>query len=202
MDFLNEDDLITVVIPVHASRKKNGMLDRAVRSAKHQKLAPAEILVVEDLKKEGAAKTRQRGLEQVTTKWVAFLDSDDLFMPQHLLKLMKCAKQNNADIVYSWYKISGGRDPMPKHFGKPWDPKNPRLTTIVTLCKTEIAQQVGFVHKHDGTKLLGEFAGEDWFFIKGCNDLGAKIVHLPERTWVWNHHGKNTSGLPNKGDAK
>lgn len=198
---LDDDDLITVVIPVHPRRKRNGMLERALKSVRSQKLAPAEIIVVEDRNKEGAAQTRQRGLEKVTTRWVAFLDSDDTFMPQHLLKLMKCAKENDADIVYSWYKIHGGRDPMPKHFGKPWDPENPRLTTIVTLCKTEIAQQVGFVHEHDGKLLLGQKAGEDWYFIKGCNDLGAKIVHLPEKTWVWNHHGSNTSGLPNKGDA-
>jgi hypothetical protein len=24
--------------------------------------------------------------------------------------------------------------------------------------------------------------------------VGAKIVHLPEQTWIWRHHSGNTSG--------
>lgn len=194
---LEDEDQITVVIPVHPRRKTNGMLNRALNSIKKQTLLPKEIIVSEDEYKEGAAVTRQRGLDHVTTKWVAFLDSDDEFLPQHLEKLMKCAKANNADVVYSWYKIKGGRDPLPKHFGLPWDPEHPRLTTIVMLIKTEIAKKVGFEAKPGGA-----VSGEDWIFIQNVNSLGVKIVHLPERTWIWNHHGKNTSGLSTKGDAK
>lgn len=198
---MDDNDDITVVIPVHSSRIRNGMLSEALKSLHKQTHRPDVILVIEDKNGEGAAVTRQRGLDQVTTKWVAFLDSDDEYKPEHLRKLLKCAKKEDADFVFSWYQVRGGRDPMPKKFGKAWDPENPHLTTIVCLVKTELAKQVGFIHEHDGTKRLGSLVGEDWFFVRGINDLGAKIVHLPEKTWIWNHHGNNTSGQPTKGDA-
>ena len=39
------------------------------------------------------------------------------------------------------------------------------------------------------------------FFTIGCMQAGALISHLKEKTWIYAHHGLNTSGLPTKGDA-
>lgn len=195
-------DTVSVVIPAHPARERNGMLTRALASVEAQTLQPDDVIVQVDTHREGAARTRQRGLERASTDWVTFLDSDDEMLPHHLEALLACAQQTGADLVYPWYEVVGGGDPMPCHFGKPWDPARPRLTTVVTLCRTELAQQVGFVHTHDGTRLLGQPAGEDWFFIVGCNKAGAHIVHLPQRTWRWHHHGRNSSGQPTKGDAR
>lgn len=193
---------VTVVIPVHPARENNGMLRRVLASIDRQTVQPQEIIVQYDHNKQGAAKTRHEGLMSVETEWVTFIDSDDEMRPEHLETLYDGAIQNEADLVYSWYTVVGGNDPMAVHFGKPWNPEKPRLVTIVTFCKTDIAQKVGFVHDHDGTILNRQPAGEDWFFINGVNKLGSKIVHIPKRTWIWNHHGKNTSGLPTKGDAR
>lgn len=199
---MSETIPVTVVIPFHPNRKSNGMLDRALRSIDRQTMQPEWVITVEDVRREGAPKTRQRGLDQVETEWVTFLDSDDEMKPEHLESLYQCALETEADLVYSWYEIVGGRDPMAVHFGKPWDPDNPRLTTIVTFCKTEVAQHVGFVFQPDGFNPGQRFAGEDKFFTNGINNLGAKIVHLPKKTWVWHHHGRNSSGMPTKGDAR
>jgi hypothetical protein len=193
--------VVTVVIPYHHARSTSGMLTRAVNSVEAQTI-PRSLILVEDRGGDGAAITRQRGLEMVTTEWVAFLDSDDEFLPHHLERVMACARETGADYVYPWYEVVGGRDPMPAHFGRPWDPAAPRLTTIVVLVRTELAQQVGFIHPLTGQVGVDPSSGEDWHFVLGCNALGAHIVHLPERTWRWHHHGKNTSGRPNRGDAR
>lgn len=155
---------------------------------------------------DGAAKTRHRGLMNVETAWVAFLDDDDEFMPGHLQKLLTHAVDTQSDFVYSWFMIKdqlGNEqptwDPFPGQLGKPWDPNNPVQTTITTLVRTELAQSVGFDVVPDGeVGADGHRRGEDYRFTMGCQAAGGRIVHLPERTWWWHHHGGNTSGMPDR----
>jgi glycosyltransferase involved in cell wall biosynthesis len=181
---------VTVVVPYHPARVKNGMLARAVDSVARQTI-PAHLITVEDIRREGAAATRQRGLDMVTTEWTAFLDSDDEMDPTHLAQLLTCAEQTEADYVYPWFRVVGGRDPFPMFFGKPWDDRRPHSTTITILVRTELAQQIGF-----------HGLGEDFAFTKGCVVAGAKIVHHPARTWTWHHGPQNSSGRPDRGDAR
>lgn len=194
---------ITVVTPTHPARLANGMTKRAVGSALAQTWQPTTLVVEVDKHRRGAPATRDAGLAKVTTRWTAFLDSDDEMLPHHLDRLLSCARETGADYVYAWYEVAGGKDPFPEHFGKPWDPDAPRMTTITVLVATELAQQVRFSN-HDLSGVIGRDreAGEDWWFTLGCNHLRAKIVHLPERTWRWNHHGQNSSGRPGIGDAR
>jgi hypothetical protein len=139
------------------------------------------------------------------TPWVAILDDDDEFMPHHLDHLLQFAKDGDYDFVYSWFKIVVGRkiydyDPVfPKtHFTEPWDPANPRHTTVTTLVKTELAQTVGYntPDVRDATARARN-TDEDWRFVLECNRLG-KIGHLVEHTWYWHHDSENTSGLPSR----
>jgi hypothetical protein len=68
--------------------------------------------------------------------------------------------------------------------------------------RTELARQVGFRAAVDpGGTNPGHNSGEDRVFTLGCLAAGAKISHLVDKTWLWGHHGQNTSGLPFKGDG-
>ncbi|MEU7240337.1 glycosyltransferase family 2 protein [Streptomyces sparsogenes] len=193
---------ITVVIPTHPARVRNGMTKRAIGSVLGQTL-PAESIVVEhDLARAGAPATRDRGLRKVVTEWTAFLDSDDQLKPVHLEKLMDCAVETGADYCYAWYEPVGfGSDPLP-HFGRRFDPEQPTQTTITILVRTELAQAVGFRQPPEGALINGERFGEDFLFTVECIQAGAKIVHLPMRTWLWNLHGGNTSGIYGRGDSR
>lgn len=185
---------LTVAIPAHPARLRSGMLDRALCSVTEQTLQPAAISVAIDLNREGAPATRQRALDAVSTPWVAFLDSDDQFLPEHLEVLASAAVEQEADYVYSWFH---GPDPFPQHFGRPFDPADPVETTSVILIRTELAKKVGFAKIPER-----QFnTGEDFRLTLGCVALGAKIVHVPQRTWVWNVGSWNSSGLPTRGDA-
>lgn len=181
---------VTVVIPYHTAREENGMLARAVRSVEAQ-TEPCEIIAAKDVHGMGAAITRNHGLALVRTPWTAFLDSDDEMDPNHVEKLIRCAEETDADYVYPWFRVVGGSDPFPMFFQRPWDNDAPHSTTITILIRTELAKKVGFRAE----------PSEDWSFTLRCMAEGAKIVHLPERTWVWYHHGRNTSGRAGVGDA-
>jgi glycosyltransferase involved in cell wall biosynthesis len=193
---------VTVVVPFHPARERNGMLDRAAASVRAQTV-PVELLLARDVYAKGAAMTRQCGLAMVETEWTAFLDSDDTMDPDHIEHLLSCASETGADYVYPWFRVAGGSDPFPMFFGRPWDNDAPHQTTITILVRTGLAQSVGFMNVPPGSPLApdGNRGGEDWIFTLGCMAAGAQIVHLPRRSWTW-HHGKhNSSGCPDRGDA-
>lgn len=193
---------ITVAIPSIAPRQIQ--LGRAIRSVAAQTVPASGLSIAFDVDRDGSTKTRQRALDGVRTTWVAFLDDDDEFLPNHLETLYYAALEHRAEYVYSWYYIGDGHGGMRDdlcplgHFGKPFDPENPTQTTITTLVRTELAQDVGFVDPLPGQLIGGQKYGEDFEFTMRCLDHGARIHHVPQRTWIWNHHGNNTSGEPDR----
>lgn len=194
---------ITVAIPTIPPRRK--LLQRALDSVAVQTLPAVAISVAVDTRKQGAAATRQRALEAVRTGWVAFLDDDDEFMPNHLEALAQHAIETDADYVFSWYKVVARdrvyeHDPVfpTTHFTDAWDPAHPRQTTITTLVKTEVALSAGFQDPPPlHLTIDGQPWGEDWDFTLRCNKLGT-ISHLVEKTWYWHHDSGNTSGRPDR----
>jgi glycosyltransferase involved in cell wall biosynthesis len=96
---------ITVVIPTIPPRK--ALLGRALRSVLHQTYPAAAVSVAVDLKHEGAAKTRQRALDAVQTRWTAFLDDDDELLPNHLEALWEAHLEfGHAKYLWSRYRVA------------------------------------------------------------------------------------------------
>jgi glycosyltransferase involved in cell wall biosynthesis len=189
---------ITVLMPSIPSRGVRRNL--ALASVGAQTLQPAAVSLAIDVNREGAPATRQRALDAALTEWVAPLDDDDAFMPDHLELLHAHALETGADFVYSWFTVMGGTDPFPStHFTNPFDPQNPIETTITVLVRRELAQEAGYKSLDRGHDTN---TGEDYRMVLECVRLGANIQHLVRRTWYWSHHGGNTSGLPTKGDSK
>lgn len=208
---------VSVIIPAHPARI-GALLNEALKSVWDQTVPPDAVIVAVDRDGEGAAATRQRALMSARTEWVAFLDSDDMFMPKHLAWLLRHAEDSGADFVYSWFKVllqradGSGRvleeDPVfpMTHYLNPWDPDNPIETTITTLVRTELAQAVGFAAIPERVA-AGQNSGEDRSFTLGCQAAGGKISHLVRKSWLWRHWSLpngaqgNTGGLPGRGDA-
>ncbi len=197
---------LTVVITTIPTRKVR--LAKALRSVKNQTLQPFEVIVQEDTQKLGAPANRDAGVRRVKTPYVAFLDDDDYFYPDHLETLYKAAQDSDADIVYSWFDVEGGTDPFPENFGKPWNPEEPVQTTVTTLCKTKTVRDAGGYSSHDdgmtedelASYAQGNTAGEDFRMVMSANAQGAKIVHVPKKTWAYVHWSGNTSGRPDRWD--
>lgn len=194
---------LTVLVTTIPTRQDR--LTVALTSIETQTLKPGIVLVQNDLYKEGAPANRDRGIEQVKTKYVALLDDDDYFYPDHLESLYTTALDTNADIVYSWFDVEGGHDPFPENFGQPWNPEKPVQTTVTILAKTDIIRKAG---GYSNTSSLtteelevyaqGNTIGEDFRLICNANRLGAKIVHVPKKTWAYVHWSGNTSGRPDR----
>jgi glycosyltransferase involved in cell wall biosynthesis len=181
----------TVVIPAHTPRLVDGSLLRAVESALDQDQPPQAIAVAVDAHGEGAARTRQRALDMVQTEWVAFLDADDRWYPNHLRVLHALAAEHDADYCYSWFD---GNRPFAEatHRGRAMNPAEPHHTTMTVLVRTELAQHVGFAPHPEAT---AAWSAEDWLFTLKCLERDAVFAGSPEVTWHYTADGHNTSGL-------
>ncbi len=198
-DIPSHNDLlpgITACVACHPARMVNGLLNRALASIAAQTLQPTAIAIVNDVARLGAGRTRQRLLNMVRTRWIAWLDSDDEWTSEHLEKLAQVAQDTGSVFVYSWFF---GGDPL-GHFGLPFNPCTPHHTTMTHLVRADIAKRVGFQDN-----AIGPFANEDWGFITGVAEIacaeGLKMTHLAERTWIYHQQGQNSSGQPGQGDA-
>lgn len=180
---------VTMVVPTIPPRTK--MLRRALWSIMQQTHSPSGIVVVADREHDGAAVVRNRGLAMVDTEWVAFVDDDDQLLPHHLERLIACAANTDADLVYPWFEHPGWQDPLGR-FGLPFDGEylqTANYIPVTVLARTKAIRAAGGFQP-----LAVDNPCEDWGCWLAMHQAGARIVHLPERTWVWNLHGGNTSG--------
>ena len=66
-------------------------------------LNDARISYLKNDKNSGAAVSRNRALREAKGKWIAFLDSDDLWLPEKLEKQIAFMKNNNYHFSYTRY---------------------------------------------------------------------------------------------------
>lgn len=63
-------------------------------------MSPA-IRLVEHTASKGRSEAMNAGVREATTEWIAFLDDDDLYYPEHLATLAAAARTGNAVAYYS-----------------------------------------------------------------------------------------------------
>lgn len=187
---------ITAAIPSIPTRTQT-RLHRALDSVTMQQQPVDEIMVRSDTGRLGAAANRNGVLAQVDTEWVAFLDDDDAWYPDHIKLLAQHAEETGADMIYPWFDVENGFDPWPGRESLPFDPvllDTQNTIPVTVLARTELLRDVG------GFRPKGppDNPCDDWGAWLALRDAGAKIEHLNRRTWVWVWHIGNTSGRGDK----
>jgi glycosyltransferase involved in cell wall biosynthesis len=142
---------VAVVIPVF---NKERHVERAIRSALSQTLSPAKVLIVDDASTDGSREriaaisdprimvlhrqtpgpggyaARNAAITAVTTEWIAFLDADDSWLPDHLQSVAGAISRAGDDpgigCVFTGYQniYEGGRrvlDPYTQQMGRSGD---------------------------------------------------------------------------------
>lgn len=192
---------VTVVTPHILTRRLE--LTRAIASVAAQTVHPDDIIISTDTTHSGSAATRNRALYAVNTFWTAFLDDDDEMLPNHLDVLLQNAWRSGASVVYSGCRVLDAQAnviPLREEwgrFGQPFDAEllqTKAYMPVTCLVQTTLAKQALFgPPAHEPTSNY-----DDWGFYLRLVALGATFLHVPEITWVWHHHGQNTSGRPDK----
>ena len=94
----------------------------------------ARIRLIEKQQNEGAARARNTGIEASKGRYVAFLDADDLWMPDKLEKELAFMKEKQAAFVFTAYEFG---DEDAKRTGKVVNVP-PSLTYFKALPRTVI----------------------------------------------------------------
>lgn len=205
---------VTVCVPTIPTRERS--LRRAVASIEIQTRLPEQLVVIRDEAGVGAAPTRNEAWQRAEHEWVAFLDDDDQFRPNHIEALLNCAEQTGADLVYPWFNILDNagndmteRDPlrlvvdgkMTSPFGQPFGDAHRHellhrnnFIPVTVLVRRALLEEVGGFPRPN-TPEWPENCCEDWGLWRRLLAVGATFAHHPERTWFWYWHGLNTSGL-------
>lgn len=195
-------DTVTIVIPSIARRAD--WLGEAVASVARQ-THPCQVSIYIDHDRRGAPCARNSAIEAVLNApeppvWIGFLDDDDYLLPHHVAHLLACAAEHRADVVWPWFTVEGGTDPFPGHCGKAYDPDAPHIFPITYLARTYAIRHAmrkgGFQPDPDGT---GNWMIQDMPFVNALwRVTEGRFYGSPERTWVWRHHARNTSGLAHR----
>lgn len=174
---------VTAVIPHIPPRA--ALLRLALDSVLSQTTPVSAISVAVDHLREGSAITRTRALAAARTEWVAFLDDDDVWYPQHLEKLTRAAREVGADVAYSPCRAINGEQVVWESIGQPFDAEllyqRPYIY-VTSLVRTALAQEAKFDADWD-----------EWGFYRRLHQLGAKFIFVPEVTWEY-RGGHGTSG--------
>lgn len=67
-------------------------------------LTDARIKYFKNEKNSGAALTRNRAMREAKGEWIAFLDSDDLWMPEKLEKQIRFMNEHNYTLSFTEYE--------------------------------------------------------------------------------------------------
>jgi succinoglycan biosynthesis protein ExoW len=177
---------ITIVIPFY--QKQTGVLQRALRSISQQTFQDFDVLIVDDasplpaeselqsLSSEERARikvirqtnggpggARNTGLDNVPaeSRFVAFLDSDDEWAPDHLGNAFEALTHHNADCY--WDSIEGG-DEFSYHFS---------ITELGKLAKTlRLSETPSVIEIPD----IASVMLQDWSFLHmSCMVIGRPL---------------------------
>ena len=201
-----ENETISVIIPTVG----RASLSEAISSVKNQTFRPLEIIIVDDSVNQdvdfldsqltvlktgggkGASVARNMGMKNAKSKWMAFLDDDDLWFPNKLELQTRLAKKLNLDLVLSGALVNGRRR-RPKKILKVdcspirllYSPLNAifglaYLPTPSILVRRSLTKDISF-----STMLT---AREDVYFLHQIYMAGAKMHQIDEPLIKVNNH--------------
>ena len=118
------DNLVSIIMPSYNTRK---YIEESINSVLKQTYSNWELIIIDDCsiddtdiivkpylsdkrirylknkKNKGAAVSRNRALREIKGKWIAFLDSDDLWKPQKLERQINFMIKNGYHFSYTNY---------------------------------------------------------------------------------------------------
>ena len=203
---------MTVVIPAY---RRPDMVERAVRSVLRQRSRPAEILVIDDASGDetgpraaalgarvithehnlGEGGSRNTGLREASTEWVALLDSDDEWLPNHLETLWPA---RDGHLLVGAAVLGTGPEPE-QHRVYGWRGRRPRVLdgpAEVALPENKLAPSAVMIRR-DAALDAGGFRD-----LKRAADLDLWVrvlergsaIAIPRVTALYHVHAGQVSG--------
>ena len=121
----NNTTNVSIIMPAYNSRST---IRESIQSVISQTFTDWELLIIDDtvspesmkdiaesfhderiryirlLKNSGVAAARNTGITQAKGRYIAFLDSDDLWLSEKLAKQLQFMEMNHYAFTYTWYR--------------------------------------------------------------------------------------------------
>jgi glycosyltransferase involved in cell wall biosynthesis len=168
------DALVSVIVPAY---NRANIIINALKSVQAQTYANWEIVVVDDGSKDDTARTvteyaisdkrirlikhennlgaqaaRNTGVKAANGEWIAFLDSDDEWLPESLTLRMEVARRDNVKVVHSNSYIQHEGKPREIYYSPAWSGRIYRKllakdgpTFPSLLVKKEALEKIGYL---------------------------------------------------------
>lgn len=208
---------VSVVIPTY---NRGRFIKNAIMSVLAQTYKDYEIIVVDDgstddtwkivkkfgdkvryiyQKNRGPSAARNTGIKHANGKYIAFLDSDDRFLPKKLEKQMNFIKKNpNCRYLYTWYYNVNSKGKRTKLRKSMVFKKREYLQYALYIRKFMIRTSTLLVEKKVFEK-TGLFNEKYWFSQDWDMWLRIAAYHrgycIKEPLSEYWHHGNNRSSL-------
>jgi glycosyltransferase involved in cell wall biosynthesis len=172
----------TVAAIVPTVPERHDLLAEALASVDAQVRPVTERSVVTDHDRVGPAATRNRAVEACSSEWLAFLDDDDVWYPDHVATLL--AHTGGADVVYSDCAVTGAAgDLVVNRDFDPFALLRHNYIPVTALVRRSVFLDAGMFDTS------ARF--EDWELWKALSRAGAKFVHVPAVTWEYRFHRRD-----------
>jgi glycosyltransferase involved in cell wall biosynthesis len=205
-------DSVSVVVPAHNSEQ---FISDSIQSVLSQSISPTEVIVVDDGSADGTSAVvqafgesvrliqtpnfgvshaRNIGLECATSRWIAFLDSDDTWEPNFLETFLRFASANPlAVLLFSDFRTFGqhsGQHYLGEAFRR-WRRNYELLSPLVCIISS------AFMVRKEATTRYPEWArnNEDTIYFNDVADEGP-VVHVPELLANYRKHPSSAQRQP------
>ncbi len=186
-------DYIDIIMPVYNCEK---YVQEAIESVKKQTYQNWRLIIIEDAsndntlgkiqeiikdikekvflikntKNKGVAVSRNLGIEKSTNKYIAFLDSDDIWEAEKLEKQIKFMNENKYAFTYTLYKyLKNGKEKTVKIFPKSLSYKQALKNTFILTSTVMINTEKIDRKLIEMPKLESEDTATWWKILKDGN---------------------------------
>lgn len=211
---------VSVIMPAYNASR---YIDQSVRSVQYQRFTDWELLIVDDgstdntstlVKKLQGADERVRyfyqknkrlgaarnaGLRLACGEYIAFLDSDDLWLPSMLEKQVNAINDSKADVIFTdgYILMQETQELIPygsvtgyysgkAMFKMQWDRNY--IPVLSVLLRRELVTKVGF--QSEDFRILG---CEDWDYWLRIARHGYSFYGIPEKLFKYRMHAGGMS---------
>lgn len=214
---------ISIVVPVYNAEKT---LDQTIESIRKQTFQDWEVLLIDDCSKDGSATlcekwaeednrfrflrmpknsgpsaVRNVGLNHASGDFLAFVDSDDLIVPNYMEIMLEQQQKFGADIIWCNYAdVTVGQAPASTNHGLPCG----KLFTKQELLNTFLYSTVGlgstcnklyrnaFITEHQVSFNEERVRAEDWEFNLMLFNCSPKVYAIPDVLYHYIHQNKQS----------
>lgn len=175
---------VAAIIPTIPERALT--LQAALASVRAQTRPVDQVCVATDALREGPSSARNRAVLESTAEWLAFLDDDDVWFPNHIETAL--AHCDGADVVYTDCELSGPHNHPAVN--QDFDPFTLSLHNYIPV--TALVRRSTFL----AAGMFDTSARfEDWALWQTLAGMGARFVHVPVVTWQYRFHGDQRTFL-------